>query len=215
MGSKDGLSCELSAALKCGNRISFSVYQRERDMAELMAGDDLWLPQTASTIKFQEIRSQIAGMLNVDQSQIRPRTRLAAIVPPYRRNEILMAIVNPGQKVRQPQKSRLPAWSAEILFSSVLSLLCLFQPWFLVLLTLPISVFIASAFRSPQSTFWPPCLETMQELAISQTHYSREDAARGLWPRSEISAKVRWIIANQVGDRFDDITEDTRIVDLD
>jgi hypothetical protein len=54
----------------------------------------------------------------------------------------------------------------------------------------------------------------MRELAISQTHYSKVDAARGLWPRAEISAKVRWIIANQLGERFEEITEQTRFVDL-
>ena len=164
--------------------------------------------------RLHPVENGFEASFQVDESQIRPHTRLAAIGPPYRRNEILVAIADPGRSKR-PSKSRLPVWFAEIAISSLLSLLCLFQPWFLVLLTLPISVLIAGILRRPQSTLWPPCLETMEELAISQTHYTREDASRGLWPRAEISAKVRSIIASQLGERFDEITEATRFVDLD
>ncbi len=182
--------------------------------AKVLVGDDLWLPQTASMIKFRQIRSRIAKLLEIDESRILPQTRLAAIVPPYRRREILMAIARPERPQRPQTKSRVWVLLTEIVVSTILSLLFLFQPWFLVLLTLPLSVFVANLCRRSQSTVWPSCLETMQELAISQTHYSKSDAARGLWPREEISAKVRWIIANQLGERFDEITEETNFADL-
>ncbi len=184
-------------------------------MYRAMPGDDLWLPQTASMIRFREIRSMIARKLKIDESTIRPETRLAAIVPPNRRNEIL-GLINGRDRGQGPsiKTKKLPLWFAEIIASTALSLLFLFQPWFLVLLTLPISILIANTWRSSYSTRWPSCLETMHELAISQTHYNKADAAKGLWPREEISAKVRWIIANQLGEPFDEITEQTNLLDL-
>ncbi len=184
-------------------------------MNEMLAGDDLWLPQTASMIKFRELRRQLARALEIDEGTIRPETRLAAIVPPHRRGEILSSLARPNHWTAAARKpNRLPAWTIEMLATALLSLLCLFQPWLLAVLMLPITILIANLWRGPQSTIWPSCFETMQELAISQTHYNQEDAAAGLWPRAEISAKVRWIIAYQLGVGFDEVTEDTSILDL-
>jgi hypothetical protein len=205
-------------------------------MTEMLAGDDLWLPQTASMIKFRELRCQLSQALAIDESTIGPQTRLAAIVPPHRRSEILSLLTHPdrwalGQRqaeaqhqpdaLHQPEARgklvklrRLPAWLIEIPATALLSLLCLFQPCFLAMLMLPVTILVANLWRGPRSTIWPNCFETMQQLAISQTHYNKEDAAAGLWPRDEISAKVRWIIAYQLGYRFDEITEETSLLEL-
>lgn len=180
-----------------------------------LTGDDLWLPRAASMIKFREIREKIADVLNIDESAIRPETRLAAIVPPGRRNEVIHLITEsdvPSWSRVYPIRS--PGWVVELVASTLLSVLCLFQPWFLVILTLPLTVLIANLFRRSSSSYWPHCFETMHELAISQTHYNKDDAARGLWPHEEISAKVRWIVARQLGYRFEEITEETDFLDL-
>ena len=38
-------------------------------MSTVVAGGDLWLPQTASMIKFREIRTKIAQLLEICSSQ--------------------------------------------------------------------------------------------------------------------------------------------------
>lgn len=184
-------------------------------MTQILSGDDLWLPQTASMVKFRELRQRIALKMDIDESTIRPETRLAAIVPPYRRAEILSLITRPDFRSDAAVKpGKLPPWIGEITATTVVTLLCWWQPWFLALLLLPITILFSSLWRGQPSTIWPSCLETMHELALSQTHYNKEDAEKGLWPREEISAKVRWTIANSMDVGFDEITEETTILEL-
>ncbi len=84
----------------------------------------------------------------------------------------------------------------------------------LIIATVLVSVIVAKMIWDSESVAWPACFETMHELALSQIHYCKQDADRGLWLCEEISAKVRWLIAYQLGERFCDVTEETRFVDL-
>ena len=64
-------------------------------------------------------------------------------------------------------------------------------------------------------TIHPPIgCETMQEAALHLTPFRHEDYKAGLWPREDIAARVRWILARELHIPFEAITEKTSLADL-
>lgn len=181
--------------------------------------DDMWLPNTASMVEFRRLRQEIASLMRLDECTIRPDTRLGAIVPAHRRHEILSHVLHrrrtvPYAVVPLPVRTTWCLRILELCLTIALGFMCLWQPMWLIFATVLFSVVVAKMIWDSESVAWPAGFETMHELALSQIHYCKQDADRGLWPREEVSAKVRWLIAYQMGERFCDVTEETRFVDL-
>ena len=183
---------------------------------------DPWIPRTASMQEFMRIRRIIARAMNIDANLIQPKTPIGAIIPASQRDAV-MKLINCKKldnllrchRAHQGSHHRWILGLGELTCGLILGAMCLVQPWVLVIMTIPITIIAGRIMGRTGSIHWPACLETMHDLALSQTRYSRADAKAGLWPRSEIAAKVRWIVAYQSGLRFEEVTEETSLVDLD
>lgn len=182
--------------------------------------DDMWLPNTASMVEYRRLRHEIARLMKMDECTIRPETRLGAIVPAHRRAEILSHVLHhhrlavPNEAIPLPERATWFLRTIDLCLTIALGCVCLWQPIWLIVATVLFSIVIAKMIWDSESVAWPACFETMHELALSQIHYCKHDAERGLWPREEISAKVRWLVAYQIGERFCDVTEETQFVGL-
>ena len=183
---------------------------------------DPWLPRTASMQEFQRIRQIIASAVQVDPDLIQPHTPIGAIISACQRGGVMNLINRKKADNRLPQQptpASLPrrwVWGlGELTFGLLLSAACIVQPWILVVVTIPVTIIATRIMGPAESVHWPDCLYTMHDLALSQTIYRQADAESGLWPRSEISAKVRWIVAYQSGLSLKEVTEDMSLLDLD
>jgi hypothetical protein len=56
--------------------------------------------------------------------------------------------------------------------------------------------------------------QTVRELALSITHFTRQDYDAGLWPSQDIHDKVRAIIAESTGVPLSSVKADTKWTDL-
>jgi len=169
-------------------------------------------------LEYENLRRQIARFVQIDESAIRPDTRMGAIIPVERRDEWIGQLrARTNQPVQVPGLSRRSTRTVrwiEFGMLTALGLLFWWQPLWITIAMLIYAWISALIVSQNESVRWPTGYETMEELAISQVHYNAEDAAAGLWPREEIAAKVRWIVAAQSGARFSEITEDTNLYDL-
>ena len=182
---------------------------------------DPWLPKTASMQEFQRIRHLIASAMQVDPDLIQPHTPIGAIIPVSQRAGI-MKLINckkfnnllPQQRAQGTVHRRWLWGLGEIAFGLLLGAACIVEPWILLIVTIPITIIATRIMGPAESVHWPDCLQTMHDLALSQTRYRQSDAEAGLWPRSEISAKVRWIVAYHSGLSLKEVTEDMSFLEL-
>src|SRR5262249_6458769 len=80
-----------------------------------------------------------------------------------------------------------------------------------VLLSLGELGLLARRLTRPWAIYPPFGCETVQEAVVQLTPFTHADYQAGLWPREEIAAKVRWIVAEVTGVPFEKVTEQTRL----
>ena len=66
----------------------------------------------------------------------------------------------------------------------------------------------------PLAVRTPDGCQTVREAVLQATPFRREDYQAGLWPRSDISAKVRLLFAEIAGVPFESVTEDSPLAEL-
>ena len=170
---------------------------------------DPFQPRTAVTLEFERIRREISDITGRDPWHIEPGTRLTKLLSKKGQTELIRRL-RAGQRIRESQAKNLKL-NKRLPFHLIVGVLCFINAWFLILVVLFV---IGSLLTWSAKNNLPWKCRTVYELALHEVKFSKEDVTLGLWPREEISAKVRWIIALNTGYPFDEITEDTLFVDL-
>ena len=167
-----------------------------------------------TSLVFYRLRRELLEMVPVARERIRPSARIEDVIPRHLRRRVWQQLLKRGYKLPPLGLSGgavLLSFLATVARSAAFA--WLFNNAIFALVALP---FIALTWwiTRPLAIHPPTGCQTVREAVLLATPFRKVDYDAGLWPRADISAKVRAIFAHQLGLPFDEVREDSRILDL-
>jgi len=163
---------------------------------------------------FYALRRSLCELLNLPRRAIAPKTKLGELIPHQRRRQVWKKLRQAG--FNMPALS-LPEEYAPYTVLAVMTialglLVITFNPWMLLVAgTLGVVAWLAARPLAREVPFVCP---TVGDLVISGSPLGGGTGdAPGRLPRSEISRRVRMIVAEQLALFPDEVQEDSRFVE--
>jgi len=161
-----------------------------------------------------ELRLKLGQLLDRSLEDISPTHLFVTLIPPQDRRKVWeelreSGVVLPDLRLANPVIFvvalivLLPVTVLAILTKNRFLFLCLFEFFW-----------IARRLTRAWAIVPPIGCETVQEAILCIASFHQIDFQAGLWPREDISAKVRWILAERLGIPFSEITDETKIADI-
>jgi hypothetical protein len=147
------------------------------------------------------------GTINVHAT-----ARIESIIPKPERRRVWQELKHRGWRLPDlelPGPMRLP-----FLFAFLTAILSILTHVWTLLITLVEGTYWYWKLTRPLAVHAPRGYETVEQLALQTTKFGIDDYRRGLWPREVLAAKIRSILAVQVGVPFDEIKNDTKLDEL-
>jgi hypothetical protein len=163
---------------------------------------------------FHELRWQLGQILHQSPEEISPSHLLVNLVPPQDRRRIWEELRQSGVELPALQLGNPVLLMMALVILIPVFVLAMVRKTPLVFLCLIELIWIARKLTRPWAISPPIGCETVQEAALCITSFRQNDFRAGLWPREDISAKVRWILAQRLGIPFQEIADETKIADL-
>jgi hypothetical protein len=160
-----------------------------------------------------EIRFALSEILDIPEEEILPSSRFDAIIErPIRRQvwEVLRAWNLPLPPLGLTSGAFL---GVAFVVLAPLALLAFLVHWSVLLSLAEISM-LARWVTRPWAVHPPDDCQTIREAAISITPFRLDDYRAGLWPREEIAAKVRMLVARTACVPLSSVKDDSRLMDL-
>jgi hypothetical protein len=152
------------------------------------------------------------ALLLVGPAEVRPETKFVDIIPEEDRRSRWQQLQEYGFKV----PGLILCGRGWLLV--LLQLLFLLVLWELLgngLLFFFIEIItIIRIVTRPYAIVPPPGYETIERAAVNLTRFNMEQYRAGLWTHDDIAAKVRLIVAEVSGMPFDEITDETNLIEL-
>jgi hypothetical protein len=167
------------------------------------------VPKTASTLK--DFRRQLQEMLPAT-ADVKSADRFEDLIPIKDRRRVWEDLQAVGFTLLPLVLSRrvmLIAWA--IVLGPVVLLALAFRTASIVLSVVELWI-LAYRLTRPLAVYPPASCENVREAVLHVTRFTLADYKAGLWPREEIAAKVRIIIARNCGVRFDDVHDDSCLI---
>jgi hypothetical protein len=139
---------------------------------------------------------------------------LESILPVEDRRTIWRELQAAGFELPELEVSSKVFWIAAAMVLTPLGLLALaLRTWF-ALLSLFELTFLAYRLTRPLAVHSPQWCRTVRQAASCLRNIRRPDGQVVPWTREEISEKVRMLIAERAGLPIEEVTEDSRFIDL-
>ena len=167
-----------------------------------------------TSLVFYRFRRDLQELISLEREQIRPAARLTDLIPVRDRRRVWQELRRRGYRIPAlglPPGLRLVGAISVLARSAFLA--WLFHNAVFMIAIVPFAVMTYWVTR-PFAVHPPENCDTVRKLIIHATPFRRQDHEAGLWCHADISAKVRMTIAETIGLRFEDVREDSRIVDL-
>ena len=169
-------------------------------------------PQTAET--FRELRRHLHRILPLGCPNISPADRFELIIPPEERRRVWDDLQAAGYELPRLQRSPGLVLVVMVLVLAPVALLVLsLRDWAIGLCVIELA-FVAVRLTRRWAIHPPIGCETVLEALLQLRPFRREDYRAGRWPREEIAAKVRFIVARCAGLPFDAIKDETSLAEL-
>jgi hypothetical protein len=163
---------------------------------------------------FYRLRRDLVELLPIARPRIRPETRFVDIIPRRDRRRVWRELQSRGYRLPALQlPGYLILWGTLSVVIRSAAVAWLFKNPLFAAVGLPFAILTWFLAR-PLAVRPSLGCETIREAVLHVTPFRRVDYEAGLWPRADISAKVRLIIACAAGVPFDRVREDTRFTDL-
>lgn len=169
--------------------------------------------ETSTQRTFREFKHALQQVAPADH-EVSLDDRLDVIIPSRQRRRVWQQLRADGWELPE---LRLPAWVvllSALVVSLIVALLVLSSRIWSALATLVDLSWGAKKLTRPWAVHPPIACETVREAVLRLTPFRREDYLAGLWPREDMAAKVRLIIAEVAEVPFAEIRGDTRLFDL-
>lgn len=167
-----------------------------------------------TSLVFYRFRRELLEMVPVARERLRPSARIEDVIPRPVRRRVWQQLRKRGYKLPPLE------FSGSAILLSFLAIVArsaafawIFNNAVFALAALP---FVALTWWTtrPLAIHPPTGCQTLREAVLLATPFRKVDYDAGMWPRADISAKVRAIIALQLAIPFDQVREESRWVDL-
>jgi hypothetical protein len=163
---------------------------------------------------FYRFRRDLLELAMVSRDKIRPDARLDELIPATLRRNVWRELASRGYRLPGLELPFTVIGFNLVSAAARSALLAWLFNWPVVALMFFPFVFTSWLVSRPFAVRVPRCCETVREAVLQATPFRRVDYDAGLWPRSELSAKIRLLLAEIAGVPFDDVREDTSLVEL-
>lgn len=162
----------------------------------------------------RKLQGLLAEILDVPSDRIALSQRLSSLIPKEERRRVWAELRQAGVALPALELSGgVFSVAALVVLSPVLLIALVLKTWLAFLSNLELGV-LARKVTRPWAIH-PPCgCETVYEALLEVTPVTHEDYKSGRWPRQEIAAKVRQVLARALNIPFEKITDQTRLIDI-
>jgi hypothetical protein len=166
-------------------------------------------PKTTSALT--ALRGHLQELLSLSRTNIKPTDRLEDLIPLRDRRQVWQDLQAAGFNLPGLGLSkRVLLVALALVVGPVLLLALALRTASVVLSMIELGV-LSYRLTRPLAVHPPVYCETVPEAALYSTPFKMTDYKAGLWPPEEIAAKVRLIIAQAAGVRFQDASDDSCI----